>query len=327
VDQVVAVSELRKRYGAVEAVAGLSFEVAAGTTFGLVGPNGAGKTTTIECLEGLRKPDGGTVRVLGMDPQESQQKIFQRCGVQLQENSMYTRIRCAEALDLFGSFYPQPLPTAQLLEEFGLEDKARTFYSKLSGGQKRKLLTAVALVGRPELLILDEPTSGLDPRSRQEFWAALERYQEQGLTVLLTTHDLVEAEDRCDVVCIIDHGRIVAEGSPAGLLDSYHLGTRVAARLPTAAAVQQDELRSHPGVERVEVADNRVLLFGGGNGFAQEASRLLEQRGAEDLRTRPANLEDLYLILTGRDYQREGQDSGGPNPDGPEASRKGEAAA
>jgi ABC-2 type transport system ATP-binding protein len=322
VDHVVAVSELHKRYGAVEAVAGLSFEVAAGTTFGLVGPNGAGKTTTIECLEGLRKPDRGSVRVLGMDPQESQQKIFERCGVQLQESSMYTRIRCAEALDLFGSFFPNPRPTAQLLAEFGLTDKARTFYNKLSGGQKRKLLTAVALVGRPELVILDEPTSGLDPRSRREFWAALERYQEQGLTVLLTTHDLVEAEERCDVVCIIDHGRIVAEGSPGQLLESYHLGTRVAGRLPADAALQQDELRGHPGVERVEVADNRVLLFGGGNGFAQEASRLLEERGAEDLRTRPANLEDLYLILTGRDYQLEGQ------PDGPSEGREeGEAAA
>ncbi|HYO15219.1 MAG TPA: ABC transporter ATP-binding protein [Thermoanaerobaculia bacterium] len=301
----VDVVHLKKSYGPVRAVEDVSFAVEPGAIFGLVGPNGAGKTTTIECIEGLRSPDAGQVRVLGLDPVRSRFVLYRSLGVQLQENSLYSRIGAREALRLFGSFFASPLPPDRLLREFGLEDQAKTWYGKLSGGHKRKLLTALALVGRPRIVLLDEPTTGLDPQSRLNFWDVLRRYRDEGLTIVLTTHDLLEAEESCDVVCVIDQGRVVALGPPSRLIAGHRLGVRIAARRP-GNGFDPAALAAHPAVTRVEVLEDRVYAFGDGAGFPTDVFQLLRTHGVEDVSSRPANLEDLYLILTGRGYRKEG---------------------
>ncbi len=300
---ILEVEGLEKSYGSVKAVDGLTLRLDEPATLGLVGPNGAGKTTTVECLEGLREPDRGLVRLLGLDPRKNRREIFSRVGVQLQERSLYHHIRVREALELFATFYRDPLPPAQLLDELGLDAQAASFYIDLSGGEKRKALCALALVGQPELLLLDEPTSGLDPQSRVAFWQAMTRYRRRGGAILLTTHDLLEAEEHCDVIAIVDHGRVVATGPPRALLERQALGTRLAAPQPATAPITPQALAAAlPGLQRVEVSAERILLFGDANGFLTEATRFFAERGVHDLRTRPANLEDLYFILTGRDY-------------------------
>jgi ABC-2 type transport system ATP-binding protein len=301
----VEVDHLKKSYGPVRAVEDVSFAVAPGTIFGLVGPNGAGKTTTVECIEGLRSPDSGRVRVLGLDPARDRSKVYRCLGVQLQESSLYNRIKVREALHLFASFHESALPPDALLRELGLEDKADTWYDKLSGGQKRKLLTALALVGKPRAVLLDEPTTGLDPQSRIGFWNVLRRYREEGLTVVLTTHDLLEAEEHCDEVCVVDQGRVVALGTPSRLIAGHRLGVRIAARRP-GNGFDPATLAVHPAVTRVEVLEDRLYAFGEGDGFPGDVFQLLRSRGVEDVSSRQANLEDLYLILTGRDYRKEG---------------------
>jgi ABC-2 type transport system ATP-binding protein len=301
----VEVVHLKKSYGSVRAVEDVSFTVAPGAIFGLVGPNGAGKTTTVECIEGLRSPDAGQVRVLGLEPVRDRFQLYRSLGVQLQENSLYNHIGAREALRLFGSFFESALPPDRLLQEFGLEDKADTWYGKLSGGQKRKLLTALALVGRPRLVLLDEPTTGLDPQSRIDFWDVLRRYRQEGLTVVLTTHDLLEAEEHCDQVCVVDQGRVVALGTPSRLISGHRLGIRVAARRP-GNGFDPAALAAHPAVTRVEVLEDRLYAFGEGDGFPGDVFQLLRSRGVEDVSSRQANLEDLYLILTGRGYRKEG---------------------
>lgn len=307
VTPIVEVADLEKSYDEIVAVDGLSFRVELGQIFGLVGPNGAGKTTTVECVEGLRTPDGGTVRVLGLDPMKERSRLYRRMAVQFQETSMYPLIRLREALALFAAMHPRSLPPERLLEEFGLEDRAGSFYTKLSGGQKRRFLTALALVGGPELVILDEPTSGLDPRSRRGFWATIERYRVDGLSVLLTTHDLQEAQDRCDVVVIIDRGRLVASGSPRELLARYRLGTRLKATVPADKALDCAALAEHPGVTEVEVVEGQVHVYGDGGNFPDWVSQMFREQGLDDVAVRTANLEDLYLILTGRRYEHQGE--------------------
>lgn len=303
---LVEVKDLVKRYGDLRAVDGLGFEVHRQEIFALVGPNGAGKTTTVECIEGLRKADEGSIRVLGLDPARDHQQLYRRIGVQLQENSMYSRIRVGEALRLFASLYEKPLDPERLLEELDLAEKVRTYYSKLSGGQKRKLLTAVALVGDPELVILDEPTSGLDPKSRRDFWASLRRYRENGLTLLMTTHDMQEAEEHCDRVCIIDRGRIVRAGPPRELLQAFDLGVRVTASL-NGKALDPRALERHTGATRVEVVGDQVFAYGNGDGFLPKVAEVFQSAGLGSIGSRPAGLEDLYLILTGRDFEQEHQ--------------------
>lgn len=306
-DVLVEVKDLRKTYGDLVAVDGVSFEVEAGTIFGLVGPNGAGKTTTVECIEGLRRPDGGKVRVFGYDPSSEHRRIYSQLGVQLQENGLHKNIQAREALRLFASMYQDPLPADRLLKEFGLESKAKARYESLSGGQKRKLQTALALVGRPRLLILDEPTSGLDPQSRRDFWASLERYRRSGLAILLTTHDMREAEDNCDVICIVDRGKVVTSGSPKALLEREKLGTRITVRVDAGddrggEAAARQALESLPGVSRIEAVAGRLHVYGEGDDFFKGALDILREQGLGDMSSRTANLEDLYLILTGRDY-------------------------
>ncbi|HUV89062.1 MAG TPA: ABC transporter ATP-binding protein, partial [Anaerolineae bacterium] len=226
-DSIVQVEGLRKTYGPTVAVDDVSFEVREGEIFGMVGPNGAGKTTTIECLEGLRKPDQGTIRVLGVDPQRESQTLRERTGMQLQQSNLPDRMRVWEALDLYASFYPKAADWKELLAQLGLEEKRNAPFSKLSGGQKQRLFIALALLPDPQLVFLDELTTGLDPQARHTIWDLVRDVRAKGKTVLLTTHFMEEAERLCDRVAILDHGRIVALDTPAALIRGLGVEERV----------------------------------------------------------------------------------------------------
>ena len=214
---LIEVTDLRKRYGTRVAVDGVSFTVERGEIFGILGTNGAGKTTTVECLQGLRRADGGTVSVLGLDPETDRAALTRRVGVQLQESRLPAKLRVREALELFASFYPEPADIDVLLDQLDLRDHARSSFGKLSGGQKQRVSIALALVGQPELAILDELTTGLDPHARRETWRLVEGVRASGVTVLLVTHFMDEAERLCDRVAIFDAGRVVVTGTPAEL--------------------------------------------------------------------------------------------------------------
>lgn len=217
---VIKVEHLRKVYNKVVAVNDISFEVQEGEIFGMVGPNGAGKTTTIECLESLRNPDSGKISVLGLNPLNDGYTLRERIGIQLQEATLYDRIRVWEALDLFASFYHHSIDWNSLLETLGLEDKRNSYINKLSGGQKQRLYIALALVNDPELIFLDELTTGLDPQARRMMWKLVQDIRNQGKTVFLTTHYMEEAEQLCNRVAIIDRGHIIALDTPENLIRS-----------------------------------------------------------------------------------------------------------
>lgn len=310
-EAVVTVRNLRKVYGETVAVADISLTIPPRAIFGLVGPNGAGKTTTIECIEGIRVADGGSVQVLGMEPAADRTRLFRQVGVQLQENSLPPRQRVIEAMRVFAALYPQPLEIGELLALTGLEGRARATFRQLSGGQKRRLLLALALIGSPRLLILDEPTSGLDPQAKHNVWRLLKQVRSRGTTILLTTHDMDEAQENCDTVCIVDHGRVLAQGSAAELLAAHGMQFRAAISADPAQgaplALPQELLRTLPGMRQVEVVDSEIVLYGSGGAFLPALTRLLEEHGLAqgDMETRRARLEDLFLLLTGRDY-REG---------------------
>jgi ABC-2 type transport system ATP-binding protein len=214
---VIEVEHLAKRYGSVEAVSDVSFQVAKGEIFGILGPNGAGKTTTVECLQGLRRRDGGQVRVLGLDPQHDAASLRRRIGCQLQESALPDRIRVWEALDLFATGGTDP---RTLMDQWGLTDKARTAYADLSGGERQRLFVALALVNDPEVVFLDEMTQGLDPAARRVAWQLIRRIRDRGATVVLVTHYMDEAEKLCDRLVVVDHGRVIASGTPTELIES-----------------------------------------------------------------------------------------------------------
>jgi ABC-2 type transport system ATP-binding protein len=215
---IIEVNKVRKRYGERIAVADVSFAVEPGEIFGIIGPNGAGKTTTVECVSGLRRPDEGTITVDGFDPQRSRAEVRQRLGVQLQSSELPDKLQVREALDLYASFYPDPADPGELMRELGLTDHADTTYSKLSGGLKQRLSIALALIGKPVVAILDEVTTGLDPHARRETWQIIEGLRDRGVTILLVTHYMDEAERLCDRIAVIDAGRVVTTDTPAGLV-------------------------------------------------------------------------------------------------------------
>jgi len=221
---IIEVEGLRKMYGGTVAVDGVSFTVSQGEIFGLVGPNGAGKTSIVETLAGLRRPDAGTVRVLGHDPGRERRELAQRIGIQLQEAALPDRLRVREALDLYASFYRDPADWRDLIAEWGLEDKRDTAFADLSGGLKQRLLVALAFVGSPELVFLDELTTGLDPRARRTTWNIVRDIRAKGVTVVLVTHFMDEAEQLCDRVAVVDRGRIVALDRPAALVNEACIG-------------------------------------------------------------------------------------------------------
>src|SRR5580693_8713812 len=255
----IEVNNLTKRYGNVEALRGVSFTVNEGEVFGLLGPNGAGKTSTVEILEGLRTPDGGTVSVCGLDPQTSGAEFKYIIGAALQATALPDKMRVHEALDLFGSFYPQRRGTQELLGRFGLEEKRNAFYSQLSGGQKQRLALAMALVNNPRVVFLDEPTAGLDPQVRREIYDIIEELKKEKKTILLTTHYIEEAERLCDRVAIVDHGKIIKTGTPRELKQSSAGTTRIEVRLARPAT--EAALRGLDGVSDFRTMGDVYVLY------------------------------------------------------------------
>jgi len=303
---IVQVEGLRKVYGATVAVEDVSFEVREGEIFGMVGPNGAGKTTTIECLEGLRKPDRGAIRVLGLDPQRDGKTLRGRTGMQLQQSNLPDRMKVWEALDLYASFYPKAADWKELLSQLGLEEKRNAPFSKLSGGQKQRLFIALALLPDPQLVFLDELTTGLDPQARHATWDLVRDVRAKGKTVLLTTHFMEEAERLCDRVAILDHGRIVALDTPAALIRSLGAEERVIFTLDGGLSPALEEALSRVG--RLEVQGEQVTVHGKDGRkvpLVSEVVSLLTEQGIpfRDLRTEQPNLEDVFLSLTGREMR------------------------
>src|ERR1700758_2788425 len=233
---ILQVESLVKRYGDVEAVRGVSFSVEEGEVFGLLGPNGAGKTSTVEVLEGLRARDSGRVSVCGLDPQRDSQALKHEIGAALQSTSLPEKLRVMEALRLFASFYKRRRNPEELLKRFGLEEKRNAFYGKLSGGQKQRLALAMALINDPKVLFFDEPTAGLDPQVRREIYDIIEELKHEKKTIVMTTHYIEEAEHLCDRVAIVDHGKVIAAGTPRELKQSSANTTRIEARFSKPAS-------------------------------------------------------------------------------------------
>lgn len=298
-------TNLRKTYdGKVEAVRGLSLHIAAGECFGLLGPNGAGKTTTIEILEGLLEPTAGEVRIFDHTWSDNPRQLREWIGISLQETRLSEKLSVRETLDLFASFYREPRPAADVMEELQLTEKADSWVGKLSGGQKQRLAVATALVGNPRILFLDEPTTGLDPQSRRQLWEIVRGFQKKGGTVLLTTHYMDEAERLCDRLAIVDHGLIIAEGTPSDLIDrlgGHHVVEFVVGGESNGHGLEA--WRGLPSVESVRHEDGSVCL----NvrephltipALLEAVSRQGQQ--LEHLSTRQASLEDVFVNLTGR---------------------------
>jgi ABC-2 type transport system ATP-binding protein len=303
---IVQVEGLRKTYGTTVAVDGVSFEVKDGEIFGMVGPNGAGKTTTIECLEGLRKPDQGTVRVLGVDPQRQGHFLRERTGMQLQQSNLPERMKVWEALDLYASFYPKAADWQGLLAQLGLEEKRNAPFSKLSGGQKQRLFIALALLPDPQLVFLDELTTGLDPQARHAIWDLVRDVRARGKTVVLTTHFMEEAERLCDRVAILDGGRIVALDTPAELIRSLGAEERIV--FSVDGSLPPDFQNGLSGVTSLEIRDGRVTVRGENHRKVPLVSEVVSRLSAQgvvfrDLHTEQPSLEDVFLSLTGREIR------------------------
>jgi ABC-2 type transport system ATP-binding protein len=307
-DWAIRVKDLRKRYpgrdGPVDAVDGLDIDVPVGECFGLLGPNGAGKTTTVEILEGLNTPTSGAVEVLGRRWESDAVEIRERIGVTLQETRFPDKATVVEMVRLFRSFYRQGLEPAEVLARIALESKANSFIEQLSGGQRQRLAVGLALVGDPELLFLDEPTTGLDPQSRRQLWDVIRELQGKGRTIVLTTHYMDEAERLCDRVAIIDHGRVIALGSPSELIarlgGDHIIEFALGGEPPAPAASAFADLASVTAA-RTE-ADGYILAVAEPH---RAIPALLDRLAAEDrpllrLTTRQASLEDVFVLLTGR---------------------------
>ncbi len=294
---IINVENLIKTYGGMNVVDGISFSVEAGEIFGIVGPNGAGKTTTVESVSGLRQPDGGTISVLGMDPQRDHFELAQRVGVQLQESRLQDKIKVREALRLYASFYENPADWQSLLDRLGLEGKADAAYSSLSGGQKQRLAVALALIGSPEIAILDELTTGLDPQARRSVWGTIEEIRDSGVTVVLVTHFMEEAERLCDRIMVVDSGRVAAIDTPDGLVS--RIGASQQIRFRPSAEVAESELRELVGVESVDRDGDLVVVTGVDEAVTSVTSYLAQRQIiAHELRIEQINLEDAYLALT-----------------------------
>jgi len=297
---VIQVSGVRKTYGKTVAVDEVSFEVHDGEIFGLIGPNGAGKTTAMECIEGLRTPDRGSISVLGLDPFRQVYKLQDRLGVQLQQAQLQKRIKVWEAVDLWATLYKKKSTDGErLLEQLGLIDKRNAWFMNLSGGQKQRLFIALALINDPEVVFLDELTTGLDPQSRRAIWDLVRGIRERGKTVFLTTHLMEEAERLCNRVAIIEHGRIIDIDTPESLV-SRHCPERTVV-LATDNPLAEERLRSIPGMESVTRSDSRFTIRGRGDDLVTEVIHCLSENHirVSDFRTILPNLEDVFLKLTG----------------------------
>jgi len=297
----IEVQDLHKRYGELRAVDGISFAVSPGEVYGLLGPNGAGKTTAVECVEGLRLPDSGTIRVLGLSHGTDSAAIKARLGVQLQSTGLFPTLTVREIIDLYATFFPRSLKTADLIELVGLNEKARTASQSLSGGQRQRLTLALALVNDPDVIFLDEPTTAMDPAARRAVWDMVLSLKARGKTIVLTTHYMEEAAQLCDRVAVVDKGRFIAEGKPADLVREHFAETAVEFGTPKGVALAQ--LKEVPGVNRVLTENGSTTLFT--TDVPETVSRLLalaQSNGftLDRFTVRTATLEDLFLRLTGR---------------------------
>ena len=299
---VIDVTDLTKRYGTPAAVDGVTFSVEEGEIFGILGPNGAGKTTTVEAIAGLRPFDTGTIHVLGLDPRKDRDRLRRLVGVQLQESELPDRMTVDEAVELFAAFHADPEDPSTLIRDLGLTEKRDTQYRRLSGGQKQRLSIALALVGRPRIAILDELSTGLDPQARRETWHLIESVRERGVTVVLVTHLMEEAERLADRVAVIDRGRIVAIDSPAGIIARVNAEQKL--RFRPSVPIDDRVLRDLPEVTSVKRSGPVVVVAGTGNVIGAVTSLLAQlQVVANDLRVEQTSLDDAYLTLTARPVQ------------------------
>jgi ABC-2 type transport system ATP-binding protein len=279
------------------AVDDVSFTVADGEIFGILGPNGAGKTTTVESIEGLRTPDRGAISVLGLDPRRDRAELTERLGAQLQDSQLPDRLRVDEALQLYSSFYRAPAGWRELMDVLGLADKGKTRFGQLSGGQRQRLSIALALVGNPQVVVLDELTTGLDPQARRDTWALIEGVRDRGVTILLVTHFMEEAERLCDRVALIDAGRVVAMDTPAALTERVQQEQRI--RFRPSVPLDDALLTSLPDVTGVIHRGDDVVVTGNGNALNAVTSVFARhQIVAQRLRVEQASLEDAFIALT-----------------------------
>ncbi|HTU32046.1 MAG TPA: ABC transporter ATP-binding protein [Solirubrobacteraceae bacterium] len=304
-DTVIAVDDLRVRYGATVAVDGVSLAIRRGEIFGILGPNGAGKTTTVECIGGLRAPDSGSISVLGLDPRDDRDAVRERLGIQLQSSELPDKLQVGEAMELFAAFYPDPADPAELMEMLGLTEKRTTRFANLSGGQRQRLSIALALIGRPQIAILDELTTGLDPQARRETWKLIESVRDSGVTVVLVTHFMEEAERLCDRVALLHHGRVAVIDTPAGLASGTGAGQRV--------SFVADGLDEKPFARLEEVAGishhgDRITISGTGDLLATVVAELVRQRVIpRQTQVHQSTLDDAFVALTADDLQEEGR--------------------
>ncbi len=300
-DAVLVVQGLTKRYGPLTAVDGISFTVHRGETFGMLGPNGAGKTTTLEMIEGLREPDAGVVSFMGTDALRQRRAMQERIGVQLQGQALWPELTVEETLRVFQSLFSRKVPVEELLERFSLAEKRNARVKSLSGGQRQRLSVATALVNDPDLVFLDEPTTGLDPQARRSFWDLIRQMKHEGKTVVITTHYMDEAEELCDRVAIMDHGRIIALDTPRRLVRSLVSDSTIECAFETP--VPREGLLTLPGVQDARSEDGTDLLFT--NDVSSTLAGLMrwaEAQGqrVQSLHVRSATLEDVFIALTGR---------------------------
>ncbi|MFG3437858.1 ABC transporter ATP-binding protein [Nonomuraea sp. NPDC047897] len=300
---VIEVSGLTKRYAGQTVLDGVSFSVKEGEIFGILGPNGTGKTTTVECVEGLRRPDGGSVRVLGLDPAKDGRRLREVIGVQLQHTQLPENIKVWEALDLYASFYARPRDWRDLLEQWGLADKRDARFGKLSGGQKQRLFIALALVGGPKVAFLDELTTGLDPQARRATWEVIKQVRDSGVTVVLVSHFMDEVEELCDRVAVFDRGTVVAVDTPTGLIDGVDAEHQMRFTLMAGDADPAVLLGDLPGVSGVSRSGDQVVVTGRGD-FATAVTAALarHQLLVADLRIGRRTLDDAFIALTGRPF-------------------------
>ena len=296
---IIEVDNLVKRYGDTTAVNGVSFAVEEGEIFGILGPNGAGKTTTVECVEGLRSPDSGTIRVAGLDPRRDEDQLREVLGAQLQESELPEKLKVGEAMELYASFYRHPADWRELVETLHLTDKVDTQFRRLSGGQKQRLSIALALIGNPKVAVLDELTTGLDPQARRDAWDLIEDIRARGVTILLVTHFMEEAERLCDRLAVIDRGRVVAIDSPAGLVSAVDDRQRL--RFRPSAPIDHALLMALPEVTAVERAGSQLVVTGNGDLLLAVTTTLARNKVvAADLRLEQTSLDDAFVALTGR---------------------------
>lgn len=304
---VVEVQDLTKVYADKTVVDGVSFSVEEGEIFAILGPNGAGKTTTVESIAGLRTPDAGRIGVFGFDPIADRAAVRSRLGVQLQESRFQDRAKVREVVETFAALYPDPVEVGPLLDRLGLTEKAETQYARLSGGQQQRVSIAVALVGRPDVVILDELTTGLDPQARRDTWSLVEDLKDSGVTIILVTHFMEEAERLADRLALIDDGRLVAVDTPRGLVESVGLDQHL--RFSTAATVEDEWLTTLPEVTAVSRAGDELVVAGNEKMLFSVVSMLSERNIVPDrLQVDQTTLDDAFVALTGRKLEStEGQ--------------------